>query len=181
MNTRARAGRLVAATFAVVGLATACSSGDETKGAAPAPATKAAAPDSTAGSAAADATASPGPVVGGPVGTSTSSLGLIVVDGTGRTVYAYDKDKTQPATSDCNAQCAAQWPPVPATTDVAGIDSALVGSLTRQDGSQQLTINDHPVYLYAGDKAPGDVKGQLAQGAWHAITPKGKEIDKKAH
>ncbi|GAA4570206.1 COG4315 family predicted lipoprotein [Planotetraspora kaengkrachanensis] len=178
MNTRARAGRLVAVTFAVVGLATACSSGDESKSAAPAP--KAATPESTAATAAANATETPGPVVGGPVGTSTSSIGLIVVDGTGRTVYAYDKDKTHPATSDCDDRCAAQWPPVPATTDVAGIDSALVGSLTRKDGSEQLTIGDHPVYLYAGDKAPGDVKGQLAEGAWHAITPKGKEIDKQA-
>jgi predicted lipoprotein with Yx(FWY)xxD motif len=180
MNTRSRAGHLVAAAFAVVGLATACSSGDGTTGAASAPAARVPAPTASTSGFASDAPATGELVVGGPVGTSTSPLGLIVVDGTGRTVYAYDKDTTHPAASDCYDQCAVEWPPVPATTDVAGIDSGLIGSVARKDGSQQLTVDDHPVYLFAGDKAPGDVKGQLAKGAWHAITPKGKEITKEA-
>jgi predicted lipoprotein with Yx(FWY)xxD motif len=180
MNTRARAGHLVAAAFAVVGLATACSSGDDAAGAANAPAATVPAPTASPAVSASDAPVAGEPVVGGPVGTASSPLGLIVVDGTGRTVYAYDKDKTHPATSDCYDQCAVEWPPVPATTDVAGIDSGLIGSVARKDGSEQLTIDDHPVYLFAGDKAAGDVKGQLSEGAWHAITPKGKEITKKA-
>ncbi|GII58438.1 hypothetical protein Pth03_68270 [Planotetraspora thailandica] len=170
----------MAAAFTVAALATACSSGDDAKSAAPGP-TGAATTAAPASSQAAPSTDDPSvPVVGGPVGTSSSSIGLIVVDSTGRTVYAYDKDTTDPVASTCTGECAATWQPVPATTDVSGIDAGLVGSLPRADGSQQLTIAHHPVYVYSGDKAAGEVKGQLVKGLWHALSPNGKEITKKA-
>ncbi|MFD0346844.1 hypothetical protein ACFQ0M_13900 [Kitasatospora aburaviensis] len=100
-------------------------------------------------------------------------LGAIVTDGAGFTVYRFDKDTANPSMSDCNGTCAATWPPVPAGgATVKGIDSKLVGTVTRAD-SKQLTLNGWPVYRYAPDTKPGDTKGQGVQGTWFALTPTG--------
>jgi hypothetical protein len=54
-----------------------------------------------------------------------------------------------------------------------------LGTITRSDGKQQVTYNGHPLYLYVGDKRPGDVTGQdvTAFGAaWFALTPSGDQV-----
>jgi predicted lipoprotein with Yx(FWY)xxD motif len=63
------------------------------------------------------------------------------------------------------------------TADVAvtGVDKTLVGTVTRGDGSNQVTIAGWPVYRYVKDTAPGEVKGQGAGGNWFAVTPEGKK------
>src|SRR5580693_3169510 len=44
-----------------------------------------------------------------------------------------------------------------------------LGMITRPGGGAQVTINGYPVYLYAGDKAPGQAVGNGIGGAWHVI------------
>ncbi|MEE1782481.1 hypothetical protein PUR71_06030 [Streptomyces sp. SP17BM10] len=102
-------------------------------------------------------------------------LGTIVTDGSGFTLYRFDKDESTPPDSYCNAGCVSTWPPEAATGNatVKGIDSKLVGSFTRDDGSKQITINGWPVYRYAPDTKPGDTKGQGVMGVWFAVTPTG--------
>jgi hypothetical protein len=59
------------------------------------------------------------------------NLGTIVVDGTGRTLYVFDKDTASPPKSNCDGDCAAMWPPVPAGTGTPlldGVDPSAVGS-----------------------------------------------------
>jgi predicted lipoprotein with Yx(FWY)xxD motif len=110
---------------------------------------------------------------------SVGSLGTIVVNGQGMTVYRFDADSSSPPTSNCNGQCATYWPPVPAgsgTPQVQGVSSSLLGTVTRSDGSKQLTLAGWPLYLYAGDKAAGDAKGQgldASGGKWWAVTTTG--------
>ncbi|MCX5213832.1 hypothetical protein OG689_31955 [Kitasatospora sp. NBC_00240] len=106
-----------------------------------------------------------------------AKLGAIVTDGAGHTLYRFDKDTAQPSASNCNGGCATTWPPVPAGSDVGvkGIDSKLVGTVTRADGSKQLTLGGWPVYRYAPDTKPGDTKGQGVGGTWFVITPDGKK------
>ncbi|AUY54589.1 hypothetical protein EH183_30030 [Streptomyces sp. CB01881] len=102
-------------------------------------------------------------------------LGTIVTDSAGFTLYRFDKDSAMPPMSNCNGSCASTWPPAPANggATVKGIDSKLVGTVTRADGSKQLTLNGWPAYRYAPDTKPGDTKGQGVGGTWFALTPTG--------
>ena len=79
-----------------------------------------------------------------------SGLGKVVVDGNGRTVYVFDKDTS--GKSNCEGDCLAKWPAVPAgdgTPQLDGIDASLVSTVTRSDGSKQLAIGGLPLYLFA--------------------------------
>ena len=45
---------------------------------------------------------------------------------------------------------------------------------------RQVTYDGHPLYYFAGDKAPGDVRGQGIDnfgGGWYVVTPGGDKID----
>jgi predicted lipoprotein with Yx(FWY)xxD motif len=116
------------------------------------------------------------PSPGGGLGTTeNSTLGTVVTDASGLTLYRYDKDKNIPPTSNCANDCASTWPPVSAVSDtqVKGIDQNLIGSVKRSDGTKQLTIGGWPLYRYSGDKAAGDVNGQKKGGVWYVSAPDG--------
>jgi len=110
-------------------------------------------------------------------GAKTFDLGLMLVDGTGYTIYRYDRDSTDPSRSNCNDACAAKWVPVkaggPAPIDV---DPSLIGQITRDDGTQQATLAGWPLYHFTGDSEPADTSGQGADQAWYPIAPDGKKI-----
>jgi predicted lipoprotein with Yx(FWY)xxD motif len=106
-----------------------------------------------------------------------ATLGSIVTDGSGWTLYRTDNDKNIPPTSNCTDTCATEWTPAPAVSDtqVTGVDANLVGSLTRADGTAQLTLNGWPLYRYTGDKQPGDTSGQQMGQVWYVATPDGQK------
>ena len=166
--TRTRAAMLTAvAVLGVVGLS-ACSTYTTKSSAAPP------APAATTAPAQAPAAAGATRLVAAQVGT----LGTVVTDGKGFTLYRFEKDSNSPARSNCDGTCATQWPPVlvsDATIAVSGVDRSLVGTVTRKDGSRQVTINSWPVYRYAKDGAPGEAKGQGVGGSWFAVTPQGRK------
>ena len=116
--------------------------------------------------------------------TAQSSLGTIVVDNKGRTVYLFTVDTNNPSKSNCETGCDSVWPPVPApasgTPSLSGVDSSKVGVVTRSDGSKQLTLNGWPLYEYEGDSAAGDVKGENVQGTWFAVSPQGTKVTSTA-
>ena len=71
------------------------------------------------------------------------------------------------------------WPPVPAgtgTPQLDGVDPSAVGTVTRTDGSKQLTLGGLPLYQFANDTKAGDVRGQVVGGIWWVVGPDGKEI-----
>ncbi|WP_406288670.1 hypothetical protein [Embleya sp. NBC_00896] len=107
-----------------------------------------------------------------------ATLGTIVSDGTGFTLYRFDKDTAKPSKSNCDGECAVKWPAV-TTTDgnvqLNGIDKSAVGSVKRSDGTTQVTIGGWPVYRFAADAKPGETKGQGVGGVWFAVTPDGKK------
>ncbi|WP_307624302.1 SCO0930 family lipoprotein [Streptomyces sp. V3I7] len=109
-------------------------------------------------------------------------LGRVLTDDSGLTLYRFDKDTAEPPKSACDGGCAQTWPPVPANdaTAGAGIDKALLGEVTRSDGSKQLTVDGWPAYRYAKDLNAGDANGQGVGGKWFAFAPDGKKIDKGA-
>jgi predicted lipoprotein with Yx(FWY)xxD motif len=108
----------------------------------------------------------------------TFDLGLLLVDGTGFTIYRYDRDTSNPPRSNCTDACAAKWIPVKAGGNLAPIDvdQSLIGQITRDDGTQQLTLAGWPLYHFTGDTEPADTSGQGADDAWYPIAPDGKKI-----
>lgn len=109
---------------------------------------------------------------------STTSLGKIVVNSKGMSAYFFDLDKANSGVSACSGMCSANWPAIISPTakpQISGI-KGVVGSIALKSGGHQVTINGRPIYTFAFDKAPGEVKGQGAQGIWHVISPSGKEI-----
>jgi predicted lipoprotein with Yx(FWY)xxD motif len=143
--------------------------GSKTSSPAATPAAPAPAPITTAGAPAAGASVA--------VKSAASSLGQILVDPQGRTLYAFTKDTA--ATSTCTATCAEAWPPavVDASWTVApGLDSGVFSTITRDDGSLQLTAGKFPLYYFSGDARPGDVNGQGSGDVWFAVSPQAQLV-----
>ncbi|BDO43045.1 hypothetical protein [Cellulomonas sp. NTE-D12] len=110
--------------------------------------------------------------------TASSSLGTILVDGSGRTLYLFTKDS--PNTSTCTGGCLAAWPPLLGTaTAGTGVDSSLLGTLTRPDGKMQVSYKGMPLYYWAQDSAAGQTNGQGVQGVWWVVSPQGTPITTK--
>lgn len=119
-----------------------------------------------------------GASAGDALATADSSLGTIVVDGAGMTVYVFDNDTQGTTASACTGQCLVNWPPV--TTDSAapqvdGVTGA-VGTIDTPDGKKQVTLDGWPLYYFAGDSAAGDTNGQAVNGIWWVVSPAGAKI-----
>jgi predicted lipoprotein with Yx(FWY)xxD motif len=114
--------------------------------------------------------ATPGSTVA--VKAATSPLGQILVDPTGRTLYAFTNDVG--AASTCTGTCAEAWPPVVVDErwNVApGLDSGVFSTTTRTDGSLQLMAGKFPLYYFSGDAKPGDLNGQASGDVWFVVDP----------
>ena len=122
---------------------------------------------------------------GGTVGTaSAGSLGTILVDSQGNTLYVFDKDTGSMST--CSGACATNWPPLRADgkpTAGSGVTTSMLGTTPRSDGKPQVTYNGHPLYTYTADQGPGETNGQgvTAFGApWYVVAPSGDQITSPA-
>jgi predicted lipoprotein with Yx(FWY)xxD motif len=112
------------------------------------------------------------------VAVGETDLGEVLVDAEGMTLYVYSEDED--GVSNCDDTCAAGWPPLEPTEPAEpAADTNVTGELsviTRDDGSSQLAINGHPLYLFAGDAEAGDVNGNGMGGVWSAVTPAGEPL-----
>src|SRR5256886_14032947 len=85
-----------------------------------------------------------------------SSLGQILVDGNGKTLYLFEADTSTQST--CSGACAQAWPPVTtkgAPKAAGGASASLLGTTARSDGTTQVTFGGHPLYSFTGDTKPG--------------------------
>jgi predicted lipoprotein with Yx(FWY)xxD motif len=106
-----------------------------------------------------------------------TSLGSVLVDGKGMTLYLFTKDS--PNTSACSGQCLVAWPPlVGKPTAGSGVDDSKLGSFVRTDGSTQATYNGWPLYYWKGDTKAGDVSGQNVSGVWFVLNHDGEPVKK---
>ncbi|SFF47304.1 Predicted lipoprotein with conserved Yx(FWY)xxD motif [Actinacidiphila alni] len=114
------------------------------------------------------------------VKVADSDLGKVLVDQSGRTLYAFAKDKDNK--SNCDAACIAVWPALTSHSATAGSGAAekLLGKAEQTKGVEQVTYGQWPLYYYVGDAVPGDVNGQGMDGVWFAVGADGKLVKKDA-
>jgi predicted lipoprotein with Yx(FWY)xxD motif len=106
------------------------------------------------------------------VKTASTTLGTVLVDASGKTLYAFAND--QGTTSACTGGCLGIWPPLMATspTGGTGIDATKLSAAP----SGQVVYGGHLLYTYTPDTAAGETKGQGVGGVWHVVAPSGDII-----
>jgi predicted lipoprotein with Yx(FWY)xxD motif len=126
------------------------------------------------------ATEAPPVTAGGGAATialADTGLGKVLVNGKGMTVYAFKPDNAGDST--CYDKCAAAWPPVlseGAPTAGGGLAAGDLGTTTRTDGGTQVTFKGWPLYLFSGDAAAGDTKGQGLKNVWYVVDATGAMV-----
>jgi len=134
-----------------------------------------------AGTMAASSTAKP--AAGNTLGVATTSLGTLLVDRSGMTVYMLTADTAGHST--CSAQCLQYWPLVPAASgspSATGV-SAPLATTKATSGVPMVTAAGWPLYTFVKDQAPGDVKGEGVKtfgGTWYAVSPSGSPVTSPA-
>jgi len=115
---------------------------------------------------------------------SEGTLGKILVDNQGRTLYLFEKDSGP--TSTCYQACAGVWPPFTTSGKPkarAGASASQLATTQRKDGKTQVVYHGHPLYYYSPDaQQPGSAKGEgLKQfGAeWYVLSPAGAKVEEK--
>jgi predicted lipoprotein with Yx(FWY)xxD motif len=156
-------------TSTTVGAAQSMGSGSAT-----APASSSAAAPATSSTPAAQ------PAAGTTVSVASSSLGNVLVDAKGRTLYLFEADKS--TQSMCTGQCLNFWPTLTTTGAPqagSGVMQSLLGTSQRADGAMQVTYNGHPLYYFFKDSKAGDANGQGVVGfgaRWDVVSASGDAI-----
>ena len=104
----------------------------------------------------------------GPLKVVKTSMGRLLADPKGMTLYTFDKD--EPGKSNCTGECAEYWPPL-----MASAADKAAGGLTiikRADGSMQWADDGRPLYTFASDKKSGDATGDNKNNVWHVVKEK---------
>ncbi len=172
--------RFVFASLSVVALiAVACGggAGATTRPATSAPSTPGAATSAPSGAA---PTSSAGDATGASVELASTDLGDILVDGEGRTLYAFTPDESSGEPT-CYDECAGNWPPLTSSGEVTvgeGLDDSDFTTVARtDDAGDQVKIGGWPLYYFAGDAAAGDTNGQGVGGKWFVVDANGEIIE----
>jgi predicted lipoprotein with Yx(FWY)xxD motif len=116
--------------------------------------------------------AAPAPIGGGassPAGVivnaaSSPGFGTVLTGPNGMTLYTHAGDSATSST--CTDACATAWPPLATTGQPmagAGVTGQL-GTLSRPDGTTQVSFGGHPLYYWQGDTKAGDVTGNGIEG-----------------
>jgi predicted lipoprotein with Yx(FWY)xxD motif len=83
-------------------------------------------------------------------------------------LYVFDKDTN--GHSNCNSDCAKEWPPL--TAEANANPAGNFSLIKRDDGTLQWAFEGRPLYLFDEDKVPGDVNGDGYSADWHLAKTK---------
>jgi len=177
LSGRAKLAAGVGGALGAALLVAACSSAGSSSSTGAAAGTPAAGTPAAAGSSPSSSAGASGGTV---IKTASTSAGTVLTNGSGRAVYLWVKDTGD--MSNCNGACAGAWPPV-TTTGAATASGAAkasdLGTITRSDGSKQVTYDGHPLYYFSGDSGPGTATGQGSDGfgaKWWLVAPSGSDV-----
>jgi predicted lipoprotein with Yx(FWY)xxD motif len=134
-------------------------------------------PSSTSAGSGTPSSASASGAAGSGAALKTATIGglTVVTNGRGFTLYSFAPDTA--TASKCTGACAQIWPPVTGPAAAGQGVTGTLGTITRSDGSKQVTYNGHPLYTYTADTAPGQAKGNginVNGGVWHEVTASGQ-------
>jgi predicted lipoprotein with Yx(FWY)xxD motif len=111
-----------------------------------------------------------------------TSVGTILVNGRGFTLYAFTKDSRNHEACQSISGCPSVWPVVSGAAKPTlgpGVKRSLVGTITLKGGKKQVTYGGHPLYTYSADGGPGQtfyVNFQQFGGHWPAVNAAGREV-----
>jgi predicted lipoprotein with Yx(FWY)xxD motif len=109
------------------------------------------------------------------------TLGQILTDDKGMTLYIFDKDVKDK--SNCSGGCLKNWPAFMVKEEDAKVTgdgvTATFGVIERDDGTYQVTANGMPLYYYVKDQNPHDTTGQAVGDVWWVVGPDGNKITKQ--
>ena len=111
-----------------------------------------------------------------------TSVGTIVVNGRGFTVYVFTKDGRNRDVCASIPGCPSTWPALRTSGKALagrGVKASLIGTITLKNGTKQVTYAGHPLYTYSGDSGPGQtsyVDFPEFGGNWPAVNAAGKEV-----
>jgi predicted lipoprotein with Yx(FWY)xxD motif len=100
--------------------------------------------------------------------TGVKSMGGMLTDGKGMTLYTFDKD-TQAGKSACSGPCLSAWPALVAPADAKPMGEWTV--ITRDDGTKQWAYKGKPLYTFVHDTKAGEVTGDGKGNVWHTAKP----------
>ena len=106
-----------------------------------------------------------------PAMYSDSSLGKVLTDSKGMTLYSFDKDAKGAAMSACTDKCIAAWPPFVAPDGAMAEGDWTIVDVKDKDGKAEKmwAYDGWPLYYFVKDKAAGDVTGDGVVGVWHVV------------
>ena len=101
------------------------------------------------------------------VKSGDSSLGPVLTDTKGMTLYYFDKDVA--GKSNCNGKCAENWPPLMAGDGAKSLAEFTI--VVRDDGGKQWAHRGLPLYRWVKDEKPGDTTGHRFKNVWTVAQP----------
>ena len=119
---------------------------------------------------------------GALVALRKTTLGSVLADARGRTLYVFKKDRK--GKSACETACVKFWPPLvsrAAPRAGKGVQKSMLGVTRRQDGRRQVTYAGQPLYTFVGDKTAGQTSGEGLTnfGAeWYVLAPSGRTVER---
>jgi len=118
---------------------------------------------------------------GSVVALRKTTLGVILVDARGRTLYLFEKDRG--GMSACDTACVSYWP---ALTSRAmpragkGVQQTMLEVIRQHNGLRQVTYAGHPLYTFVGDKSAGQTTGEGLTNfgaGWYALAASGQKVE----
>jgi predicted lipoprotein with Yx(FWY)xxD motif len=111
-----------------------------------------------------------------------TSVGTILVDSHGFTVYAFTRDSRNHDSCVKVAGCISVWPPLTTSGKLVaggGVKPSLLGVIAYKGSLKQVTYAGHPLYTYVGDSGPAQtsyIGVSQSGGSWPALSPSGAEL-----
>ena len=119
---------------------------------------------------------------GAAVSLRKTTLGTVLVDARGHTLYLFEKDSR--GMSACNTACVQYWPALTSRTAPragSGVKQSMLRLVRQHNGLRQVTYAGHPLYTFVGDKQPGQTTGEGLTnfgGGWYVVAASGQKVEK---